>query len=125
MERVRGTKEEQYWDKVPEKVRRQTVDKAAKVQLACGAESSESTSNTRTQRKRTEKTDTRVLKINANWPRDAHLNCKSYANTKRCDIVHVRKNKKTSILAYRDMCIAAAIIAFGTSFRFQVTVVVP
>jgi hypothetical protein len=46
MERVRGKKEELYWDKIPEKVRRQAVDKAVMVQLASDAESSESASNT-------------------------------------------------------------------------------
>ena len=46
MERVRGKKEELYRDKIPEKVRRQAVDKAAMAQLASGAESSEGASNT-------------------------------------------------------------------------------
>ena len=46
MERVRGKKEELYWDKIPEKVRRQVVDKAVNAQLASGVESSESASNT-------------------------------------------------------------------------------
>ncbi|KAH0840207.1 hypothetical protein J3R83DRAFT_1208 [Lanmaoa asiatica] len=34
MERIQGKKEELYWEKVPEKVRRQAVDKAVKAQLA-------------------------------------------------------------------------------------------
>ena len=46
MERVRGKKEELHWDKIPEKVRRQAVDKAVGAQLAIGAESSESLPNT-------------------------------------------------------------------------------
>ena len=46
MERVRGKKEELYWDKIPEKVRRQVVDKAVTAQLASGAEASESAPNT-------------------------------------------------------------------------------
>ena len=46
MERVRSKKEVLYWDKIPEMVRRQAVDKAIKAQLVSGAESSESVSNT-------------------------------------------------------------------------------
>ncbi|KAG9317756.1 hypothetical protein JVU11DRAFT_1974 [Chiua virens] len=40
MELIQGKKEELYWEKVPEKVRRQAVDKAIKEQLTAGTESS-------------------------------------------------------------------------------------
>ena len=47
MERARGQKEEQQWDKIPKKARLQAVDKAVLMaQLASGVESSEFTSNT-------------------------------------------------------------------------------
>ena len=72
MERVRGKKEELYWDKIPEKVRRQVVDKAVTAQLASGAEAPESApqydAQRRRQQKRTGKTDTNVSKINPEMP---------------------------------------------------------
>jgi len=46
VERVRGKKEELYWEKVPEKVRRQAVDKVIQARLASTAGSSESPSDT-------------------------------------------------------------------------------
>ena len=52
MERMQGKKEELYWEKVPEKVRRQAVDKAVKAQLSPDVESSVSPT-TNGQKKRT------------------------------------------------------------------------
>ncbi|KAG8218936.1 hypothetical protein J3R82DRAFT_4644 [Butyriboletus roseoflavus] len=52
MERIQGKKEELYWEKVPEKVRRQAVNKVIKTQLAPGTESSASPT-TNGQQKRT------------------------------------------------------------------------
>ena len=46
MERVPIKKEGLRWGKIPEKVRRQAVDKVVKAQLASGAKASESASNT-------------------------------------------------------------------------------
>ncbi|KAI9574372.1 hypothetical protein HD554DRAFT_2165873 [Boletus coccyginus] len=45
-EKVQGKKEELYWKKVPEKVRRQAVDKVIQAQLASTAGSSDSPSDT-------------------------------------------------------------------------------
>lgn len=45
MEMVRGKKEEVYWEKIPEKVRRQAVDKIVQAQLANGAELESSTAS--------------------------------------------------------------------------------
>ena len=41
MERVRGKKEELYWEKIPDKVRRQAVDKVVQAQRTRDAERSE------------------------------------------------------------------------------------